>query len=168
MATFERYFLDDKQLQHEKKDNYYELIENEDVVNHILEDFGLDPEHSHIINGHMPVELKKGESPIRCGGKVLIIDGGFSKAYQNKTGIAGYTLIFNSRGLMLVSHEPFTSREDVVKRGVDIHSSTQVVHRSAKKVSVSRTDTGKVLKEKIRDLEALLKAYHSGLLQEKI
>lgn len=168
MATFERYFLDDKQLQQEKKDNYYQLIENESVVKHILEDFGLDPEHSHIINGHMPVELKKGESPIRCNGRVLIIDGGFSKAYQGKTGIAGYTLIFNSRGLTLVSHEPFTSLEDVVTRGVDIHSSTQVVHRSANKVLVSGTDIGTVLKEKISDLEELLKAYHSGLIQEKI
>ena len=168
MATFERYFLDDKQLQQEKKDNYYQLIENEEVVNHILEDFGLDPALSHIINGHMPVELKKGESPIRCNGRVMIIDGGFSKAYQGKTGIAGYTLIFNSRGLRLVSHEPFTSMEDVVQRGVDIHSATQVVHRSASKVLVSNTDTGKVIKEKIADLEALLKAYHTGLLQEKI
>lgn len=168
MATFERYFLDDKQLQQEKKDYYYQLIENEEVVDHILEEFGLDPKSSHIINGHMPVELKKGESPIRCNGRVMIIDGGFSKAYQSKTGIAGYTLIFNSRGLTLVSHEPFTSMEDVVKRGVDIHSSTQVVHRSANRVSVAKTDTGKNIKEKIHDLEELLKAYRTGLIQEKI
>lgn len=168
MATFERYFLDDKQLQQEKKDYYYQLIENEEVVDRILEDFGLDPETSHIINGHMPVELKKGESPIRCKGRVLIIDGGFSKAYQGKTGIAGYTLIFNSRGLRLISHEPFTSKEDVVKHGIDIHSSTQVVHRNANKVRVAETDTGKVIKEKIKDLEALLKAYHSGLIRESI
>lgn len=168
MATFERYFLDDKQLQQEKKDYYYQLIENEEVVDHILEEFGLDPKSSHIINGHMPVELKKGESPIRCNGRVMIIDGGFSKAYQGKTGIAGYTLIFNSRGLTLVSHEPFTSMEDVVKRGVDIHSSTQVVHRSSNRVSVAKTDTGKNIKEKIHDLEELLKAYRTGLIQEKI
>ena len=168
MATFERYFLDDKQLQQEKKDYYYQLIENEEVVDHILEEFGLDPKSSHIINGHMPVELKKGEPPIRCNGRVMIIDGGFSKAYQGKTGIAGYTLIFNSRGLTLVSHEPFTSMEDVVKRGVDIHSSTQVVHRSANRVSVAKTDTGKNIKEKIHDLEELLKAYRTGLIQEKI
>jgi fructose-1,6-bisphosphatase-3 len=168
MATFERYFLDDKQLQQEKKDNYYQLIEDEKVVDRILENFGMDPARSHIINGHMPVELKKGESPIRCNGKVLIIDGGFSKAYQGKTGIAGYTLIFNSRGLRLVSHEPFTSMEDVVKRGVDIHSEMQVIHRSADKVQVSHTDIGKTLKEKIHDLEELLRAYHTGLIQEKI
>jgi fructose-1,6-bisphosphatase-3 len=99
---------------------------------------------------------------------VLIIDGGFSKAYQGKTGIAGYTLIFNSRGLRLVSHEPFTSMEDVVKRGVDIHSEMQVIHRSADKVQVSHTDIGKTLKEKIHDLEELLRAYHTGLIQEKI
>jgi fructose-1,6-bisphosphatase-3 len=168
MATFERYFLDDKELQQEKKDNYYQLIEDEKVVDRILENFGMDPARSHIINGHMPVELKKGESPIRCNGKVLIIDGGFSKAYQGKTGIAGYTLIFNSRGLRLVSHEPFTSMEDVVKRGVDIHSEMQVIHRSANKVQVSHTDIGKTLNDKIHDLEELLKAYHTGLIQEKI
>lgn len=167
MATFERYFLDDKQLQKEKKDNYYQLIENEEVVNHILEDFGIHEENSHIINGHMPVELKKGESPIRCGGRVLVIDGGFSKAYQSKTGIAGYTLIYNSRGLRLVSHEAFTNMEDIIKRGVDIHSSTAMILKNASRVLVGDTDIGKTIKEKISDLELLLKAYYSGQIQEK-
>ena len=167
MATFERYFLDDKQLQKEKKDNYYQLIENEEVVNRILEDFGMDAEHAHIINGHMPVELKKGESPIRCNGKVLIIDGGFSKAYQGKTGIAGYTLIYNSRGLRLVSHEAFTNMEDIIKRGVDIHSSTAMVLKNANRILVGDTDMGQIIKDKIADLELLLKAYYSGRIKEK-
>lgn len=166
MATFERYFLDDKQLQKEKKDNYYQLIENEAVVNHILEDFGINAENSHIINGHMPVELKKGESPIRCNGRVLIIDGGFSKAYQSKTGIAGYTLIYNSRGLRLVSHEAFTNMEDIIKRGVDIHSSTAMILKNASRVLVGDTDIGTTIREKIADLELLLRAYYSGQIQE--
>lgn len=166
MATFERYFLDDKQLQKEKKDNYYQLIENESVVNHILEDFGINAENSHIINGHMPVELKKGESPIRCNGRVLIIDGGFSKAYQSKTGIAGYTLIYNSRGLRLVSHEAFTNMEDIIKRGVDIHSSTAMILKNASRVLVGDTDIGMTIREKITDLELLLRAYYSGQIQE--
>lgn len=166
MATFERYFLDDKQLQKEKKDNYYQLIENESVVNHILEDFGINAENSHIINGHMPVELKKGESPIRCNGRVLIIDGGFSKAYQSKTGIAGYTLIYNSRGLRLVSHEAFTNMEDIIKRGVDIHSSTAMILKNASRVLVGDTDIGMTIREKIADLELLLRAYYSGQIQE--
>ena len=167
MATFERYFLDDKQLQKEKKDNYYQLIENEEVVNRILEDFGMDTENAHIINGHMPVELKKGESPIRCNGRVLIIDGGFSKAYQGKTGIAGYTLIYNSRGLRLVSHEAFTNMEDIIKRGVDIHSSTAMVLKNANRILVGDTDQGQQVKDKITDLELLLKAYYSGQIKEK-
>ena len=166
MATFERYFLDDKQLQKEKKDNYYQLIENESVVNHILEDFGINAENSHIINGHMPVELKKGESPVRCNGRVLIIDGGFSKAYQSKTGIAGYTLIYNSRGLRLVSHEAFTNMEDIIKRGVDIHSSTAMILKNTSRVLVGDTDIGTTIREKIADLELLLRAYYSGQIQE--
>lgn len=167
MATFERYFLDDKQLQKEKKDYYYELISDERVVDQILMDFGMDPKTARIINGHMPVQLKKGESPVHCNGKVLIIDGGFSKAYQSKTGIAGYTLISSSWGVTLVAHEAFTNMEDVVKRGVDAHETTQFVYRNPKRMLVGDTDEGKVLKEKIADLEQLLKAYHAGLIQER-
>lgn len=167
MATFERYFVDDKELQHEKKDFYYQLIGNEEVVDRILTEFGMDPDTCHIINGHMPVQLKKGESPVHCNGKVLIIDGGFSKAYQGKTGIAGYTLVYNSWGLTLVAHEAFTNMEDVVKRGVDAHESTQFVHRYAKRMLVGDTEVGKVLKEMITDLEMLLRAYRSGLIQEQ-
>ncbi len=166
MATFERYFLSDKELQSERKDYYYKLLDNEDVVNRILLEFGMDTEESHIINGHMPVELKKGESPIRCNGKVLIIDGGFSKAYQCKTGIAGYTLIYNSYGLRLVSHEAFTSREEVIAKESDIHSDTLIVERVNNRKFVKDTDIGKDIKDKIEGLEELLGAYRNGLIKE--
>lgn len=167
MATFERYFLSDKQIQSEKKNYYYSLIEEESVVNSILEEFGVDSTVGHIINGHMPVELKKGETPIKCNGKLLIIDGGFSKAYQCKTGIAGYTLISNSVGLRLVSHEPFESTEDAIVNEKDIHSDTTIVESFLYRRCVGDTDIGKDLKEKIMELEKLLKAYRMGELIEK-
>lgn len=168
MATFERYFIDDKQIQQEKKDNYYQLIEKPEVVDRIMMEFGLDPSEGHIINGHMPVQLKRGESPVKCGGRVLIIDGGFSKAYQTKTGIAGYTLIYNSREMRLVSHEPFTSTKDVIVNETDIHSSTQLIQKNQNRILVSHTDNGKAIRNHIEDLEKLLHAYRTGLIQEKI
>ncbi len=167
MATFERYFIKDKEVQSEKKNYYYQLIEKEEVVNQIFKEFGLDAEHSHIINGHMPVELKKGETPIKCGGKVLIIDGGLSKAYQSKTGIAGYTLIYNSYGLRLVSHEPFESKEMAIAKESDIHSETMVVERVSRRRSVADTDAGKEIEESIIDLSNLLSAYRDGTIREK-
>lgn len=167
MATFERYFIADKALQEEKKDIYYQLIDKEEVANRILLSFGLDPEEGHIINGHMPVQIKKGESPIKCGGKVLIIDGGFSKAYHTTTGIAGYTLVYNSYGLRLVSHEPFTSTEEVIENETDIHSDTVLVERVAKRKKVADTDSGKVIEEKIEELELLLRAYRQGAIRER-
>lgn len=166
MATFERYFLTDKDIRNEKKDYYYRLIENEDIVNHILVEFGLDTETSHIINGHMPVNFKKGETPVKCNGKLLIIDGGFSKAYQKQTGIAGYTLIYNSYGLRLVSHEPFESTEDAIINEKDIHSDTVVVEQTSRRQLVSNTDQGEELVRKIFDLEKLLHAYRTGMLSE--
>lgn len=167
MATFERYFVEDKGLQEERKDYYYQLIEKEEVVERILEDFGMDKENSHIINGHMPVQLKKGETPIKCNGRALIIDGGFSKAYRSKTGIAGYTLIYNSWGLRLVSHEPYRSISEVVANESDIHSEFIVVEQVQRRKKVADTDSGKILKEKIKDLEILLKAYKDGTLKER-
>ncbi|PXV89058.1 fructose-1,6-bisphosphatase-3 [Lachnotalea glycerini] len=167
MATFERYFLSDKKIHCEKKNHYYVLIEDETVVNRILEEFGVDSSIGHIINGHMPVEQKKGENPIKCNGKLLIIDGGFSKAYQAKTGIAGYTLISNSVGLRLVSHEPFESAEDAIVNEKDIHSDTTIVESFSYRRCVGDTDIGKDLMEKIKELEALLKAYRMGVLIEK-
>ncbi len=166
MATFERYLLTDKEVQNEKKNMYYKLIEDESIVNKILEEFGLPTEHSHIINGHMPVELKNGETPIKCGGKLLIIDGGFSKAYYCKTGIAGYTLSYNSYGLRLVSHEPFESTEDAVVNERDIHSDTTIVERVMKRLVVGDTDNGRAIKIRIQELEELLKAYRTGSIIE--
>ena len=136
-------------------------------MNKILVEFGLDTEKSHIINGHVPVELKKGESPIKCGGKLLIIDGGFSKAYQSKTGIAGYTLVANSHGMRLVAHEPFESTEAAILHESDIFSDTTVVENSYDRILVADTDIGRELRESIVQLEHLLKAYQEGTLAEK-
>ena len=167
MATFERYFIADKEVQEEKKDYYYQLIDREDVANRILEEFGMDPEKSHIINGHMPVKTVKGESPVKCGGKVMIIDGGFSKAYRGQTGIAGYTLIYNSRGLRLVSHETFTSTEDMIEKEKDVFSDTVIMEFSKHRERVADTENGKQIREKIKDLEELLHAYRSGRIIEQ-
>ena len=166
MTTFERYFIADKKTHEEAKNPYYRLIEDESVVNRILAEFGLEGAEAHIINGHIPVEAKKGESPVRCGGKLLIIDGGFSKAYQAKTGIAGYTLIYNSYGLVLAAHEPFESVEKAVQEGSDIISHTVLVEHVVRRKTVADTDIGRGLKETIRDLEALLAAYRAGSIPE--
>lgn len=167
MTTFERYFIADKETHEEPKNPYYELLENEDVVNHILEEFSLDVSEAHIINGHIPIEAKRGESPVKCNGKLLIIDGGFSKAYQPKTGIAGYTLIYNSYGLVLAAHEPFESVEKAIQDGSDIVSHTILVEHVVKRKTVADTDIGKEMKELVKDLEALLLAYREGIIVEK-
>ena len=167
MATFERYFVEDKATHAEKKNSYYSLTDDEETVNRILREFGLDPAVSHIINGHVPVELKKGDTPIKCGGKLLIIDGGFSKAYQSKTGIAGYTLIANSHGMTLVAHEPFESAQAAIRKESDIISDAIIVETAARRVQVADTDVGAELKESIYYLEELLAAYMDGTLVEK-
>lgn len=166
MATFERYFIEDKKIQAEEKDKYYEMIDSEDICDMIIREFGLDPEKAHIINGHIPVKIKAGESPIRGNGKLLIIDGGFSKAYQSTTGIAGYTLVYNSHCLKLVTHEPFESTEKAIIEETDIHSSSQVVKKMDRRILVSDTDDGKVIGENIKDLEMLLDAYRQGILRQ--
>lgn len=167
MATFERYFVEDPATHSEKKNSYYRLTDREDLINRILEEFGLDTEHSHIINGHVPVELKRGETPIKCGGKLLIIDGGFSKAYQGKTGIAGYTLVANSHGMTLVAHEPFESAEAAISKESDIFSDSIIVETAPKRICVADTDIGSEIKENIRYLEELLAAYRDGTIIEK-
>lgn len=167
MATFERYLIADKASHVEKKNKYYELLNNEDTVNKILTEFGLDARFSHIINGHVPVEQKKGESPIKCGGKLMVIDGGFSKAYQGKTGIAGYTLVYNSHGMRLVAHEPFQSTEDAILKETDVYSDSFIVETSAFRLRVADTDTGYELRESIYQLEELLSAYQEGTIIEK-
>jgi len=168
MATFERYFLAEKETHKEKKNPYYTLLENEEVIDSIIREFGLEPEEAHIINGHVPVKSKNGENPIKCHGKVFVIDGGFSKAYQKETGIAGYTLIYNSHGLILVAHEPFESTEAAIEKESDIHSDNVMVKRVMERKRVADTDVGKDLKEQIKDLKMLLEAYRSGQIAEKL
>ncbi|SFA93677.1 fructose-1,6-bisphosphatase [Clostridium frigidicarnis] len=167
MTTFERYFVDDKTTHKEKKNAYYELRDDEKMINMVIKEFGLTPATSHIINGHVPVEKKNGESPIKAGGKLLVIDGGFSRAYQSKTGIAGYTLIFNSFGLQLVSHEPFKSIDEAIKEETDILSTTVVLENVVERKRVGDTDVGYELKRQIKDLKMLLSAYRKGLIKEK-
>lgn len=168
MATFERYFLAEKETHVEKKNPYYSYIENEKVIDNIMREFGLDPAEGHIVNGHVPVKRKDGESPIKCGGKVMVIDGGFSRAYQKQTGIAGYTLIFNSYGLLLVAHEPFESTEAAIVKENDIHSEITVVQRVHDRLLVGDTDIGRDLKGQVKDLERLLSAYRNGEIIEKL
>ena len=168
MATFERYFIEEKETHAETKNSYYRLLDNEDVINKILTEFGLDVNRSHIVNGHVPVELKKGESPIKCGGKLLIIDGGFSKAYQDKTGIAGYTLVANSYGMRLVAHEPFESTESAIINESDIFSDSIILETSTMRQKIADTDIGTELRESIHQLEELLQAYRDGTIIEKM
>lgn len=167
MSTFERYFIADSAAHKEKKNAYYRLLENEEVVNSMLEEFGLDPEEGHIINGHVPVHQSEGESPVKCNGKVIVIDGGFSKAYRKVTGIAGYTLIYNSYGLILSAHQPFTSTEAAVLQESDIVSKQVAVRYTARRRLVGDTDTGTALKERIGELIQLLEAYRRGIIKEK-
>lgn len=166
MATFERYFIADKVTHKENKGHYHTVIDKGDVCARVLSEFGLNPESSHIINGHVPVKFKKGETPIKAGGRRLVIDGGFSKAYQSETGIAGYTLIFNSFGLQMVQHEPFESTEKAIGEGRDILSTKFVVEKVTKRVKVRDTDIGKELIRQVEDLHDLLKAYRIGLVKE--
>lgn len=167
MTTFERYFVADKETHKEKKNPYYKLYDNEEVLNRILEEFGLDADKSHIVNGHVPVELKKGETPIKCGGKLLVIDGGFAKAYQEKTGIAGYTLVANSHGMRLVAHEPFESTEAAIINESDIFSDSINVETYGTRQRVAETDMGASLIESIHQLELLLEAYRDGRIVER-
>ncbi len=166
MTTFERYLVADKATHKEKKNSYYRLFENEETINKILEEFGLDTKTAHIINGHVPVEQIHGESPVKCGGKLLIIDGGFSKAYQKKTGIAGYTLVCNSRGMRLVAHEPFESAREAIEKESDIVSDSIIVEDFKTRRLVNDTDVGREIKERIYYLEQLLEAYAEGILTE--
>lgn len=167
MTTFERYFVADKKTYKEPKNPYYSYVDDEEAVDSILTEFGLSGSEAHIINGHMPVEVKNGETPVKCNGKLLIIDGGLSKAYQPKTGIAGYTLIYNSYGLVLAAHEPFESVEKAVKEGSDIHSHRLLIQHVLKRKMVADTDNGMKIKESIADLEELLAAYREGDIVER-
>ena len=165
MTTFERYFIEDKTSHHEEKNAYYDLIETEDATNRIFEEFGLDGP-GHIINGPVPVHQSEGENPLKCDGKVIMIDGGFSKPYHKVTGIAGYTLTYNSYGLTLTAHEPFESVEKAVQEGRDVHSHRLLVEHVVKRKTVADTDVGRSIQENIRELEKLLQAYREGAIVE--
>ncbi|MDE7414528.1 MAG: fructose-1,6-bisphosphatase [Muribaculaceae bacterium] len=167
MATFERYFLDDKETHKEVKGDYYRLRDNEEICDMILDEFGVEGDHRHIINGHVPVKSGKGESPIKANGKLMVIDGGFSKAYHHTTGTAGYTLVYHSRGFQLVRHEPFSSAEDAVIHGTDIVSTTQLVEMSSRRMRVRDTDKGKILQGQINELTELLYAFRHGIIKER-
>ena len=164
MATFERYLIDDKTVRAEPKGWYYKLRNEAEVCDRILDDFGVEGDHRHIINGHVPVKAADGESPIKANGKLMVIDGGFSKAYHDTTGIAGYTLVYHSRGFELVQHDPFTSADDAVHRGSDIVSTTSIVELNSNRVNVRDTDIGRQLQSQIDELKALLRAYRRGEL----
>lgn len=167
MATFERYFIADKETHRENKGCYYELRDNEEVCDMILDEFGVEGPFRHIINGHVPVKTIKGETPVKGNGKLMVIDGGFSKAYQPKTGIAGYTLVYHSRGFQLVQHDPFTSKAQAISEGKDIKSTLQLVELADHRMMVRDTDIGVELTQQINDLHNLLYAYRSGLIKEK-
>ena len=166
MATFERYFVNDEKVRKEHKNAYYKYRDKKETCAMILKEFGLKAEHSHIINGHVPVECKRGETPIKAGGMLLEIDGGISKAYQDKTGIAGYTLISDSFRLSLVSHEPFESKINAVLKELDIHSTTDIIENNDNRKKVSDTDIGTKLIDEIKNLKLLLEAYKSGIIKE--
>ena len=167
MATFERYFLSDRDTYKEEKGNYFLLRDSEEICDRILDAFGVNGTNRHIINGHVPVHASKGENPIKAGGKLMVIDGGFSEAYHSETGIAGYTLVYHSRGFQLVQHEPFTSAQDAIMRGTDIKSTTQIVEMSTHRMLVADTDKGEELRHQIADLKNLLYAYRHGIIKEK-
>lgn len=167
MTTFERYFLADKETWTEKKGAYFTLADDENVCRNILNEFDLNPATGRIVNGHVPVRTIKGETPTRANGRRFVIDGGFSKPYQEKTGIAGYTLIYNSHGIQLVEHESFESREQAVISGSDIHSRTLLQDFSGKRIRIKDTDKGKELLEQIEYLEQLLHAYRTGAFRQK-
>ena len=166
MATFERYFLKDKETYTEEKGNYFKLRDSAEICDRILDAFEVKGQNRHIINGHVPVHASKGENPIKAGGKLMVIDGGFSEAYHKETGIAGYTLVYHSRGFQLVQHEPFTSTQDAIVREIDIKSTTQIVEMSAHRMLVADTDKGTELKAQVADLKELLYAYRHGILKE--
>ncbi len=168
MATFERYFIEDKETHVEHKGNYFKLRDDEKVCEHIMDAFGVTGLNRHIINGHVPVKVGAGENPIKAGGKLMVIDGGFAQAYHKPTGIAGYTLVYHSRGFQLVQHEPFTSTEDAILRGTDIKSTTQIVEMSTHRMLVADTDKGVELRKQIDDLMELLYAYRHGIIAPKL
>lgn len=167
MTSFERYFIEDESTWKEVKDPYYKFIEKPEICDKVLKEFEIDiNKFAHIINGHVPVKIKKGENPVKANGKLLVIDGGLSRAYQAQTGIAGYTLLFNSHGLLLSAHDAFESVDSAIKEEKDIHSTLDIVELAPSRLLVSDTDNGKVIEKKIQDLYALVDAYRKGAIKE--
>lgn len=166
MATFERYFIEDKATHTEEKGYYFKFRHQEEVIDMILDAFEVAGPNRHIINGHVPVHVAKGESPIRANGKLMVIDGGFAEPYHKETGIAGYTLVYHSRGFDLVQHEPFTSTKEAIEKGLDIKSTRQIVEMSKRRMRVADTDKGREIKRQIDDLQKLLYAYRHGIISE--
>ena len=166
MTTFERLFVADQSTWTEQKNSYYRHVQTEQGCMQILAEFGLIREFSHIINGHVPVKAGKGENPVKGDGKLIVIDGGFCKAYQSTTGIAGYTLIYNSYGLRLSAHHPFESIQKAVEENIDIHSSTDVFETLVQRMKVLDTDIGQEISEQIYDLSLLLDAYRGGIIKQ--
>ena len=164
MTTFERYFIDDKNTHKENKNAFYTLIDKEENCENILKEFGLEPKESHIICGHMPVKEKDGESPIRGNGKLLVIDGGFAKSFRKQTGRAGYTLTYNSYGLILSANEPFDSKMEAIENAMDIKYDIMINEKQQIRKKVADTDIGTKIKREIEDLKMLLSAYQDGLI----
>ncbi len=167
MATFERYFVDDEDLKEENNNAYYGLIDKPEISKKILAEFGLSGKHVHIVNGHVPVRAKEGEKPVKSRGKVIVIDGGFSKTYHRKTGIAGYTLTYNSHGLTLSAHEPFVSADEAVQKELDMVSKFRVIEYADGRVTVGDTDYGKKMERRIKELKELIRLYRSGAMAER-
>lgn len=165
MTTFERYFIADKSTHTEEKGHYYLMRDNAQICDNILDAFGVEGEHRHIINGHVPVHVAQGENPIKAEGRLMVIDGGFAEPYHHTTGIAGYTLVYHSRGFELIQHEPFTSTKEAVRTGTDIKSSKQIVEMTGQRMMVRDTDKGRIMMEQIKELQELLYAYRHGLMK---
>ena len=166
MTTFERRLIADKSTWDEPKNAYYTWYHDPAVCDMLLQEFGLAGPHCHIVNGHIPVKTKKGESPIKGGGKLIVIDGGFCKAYQPTSGIAGYTLIYNSHNIRIVSHQPFSGRQDALVNDHDIANHTLVFEHMESRVKIAQTDQGRELQARIDDLRLLLEAYRAGAVTE--
>ena len=167
ITTFERLYVDDESTWIEPKNSYYDSWNDEAIVDKILSEFSLSGEGSHIINGHIPIRTKKGEAPLKAGGRLIVIDGGFCHAYLQTTGIAGYTLIYNADGMRISAHEPFRGRLDAIENNSDILSETVVFESSEKQILVKDTDRGEAIKQRIKDLNRLSLAYETGKIKER-
>ena len=167
ITTFERLLVLDHDAVCEPKNFYYNAWNDEKIVDKILREFSLSSDESHVINGHIPIKSKRGEAPVKAGGKLIVIDGGFCRAYQPTTGIGGYTLIYNSEGMRISAHEPFRGRGEAIKENVDIISDTVVTQHSQYKILVRDTDQGIEIQNRIKDLLLLVEEYESGRIKER-